>query len=149
MILSCLVSSNVIVHDRRVGPHIGSDHYPVVIDFSISAKREAQKRRLAQRRKGRQVRRKYTNRRFTQMDADLGTAKRNTSRQLSAISSQQDSKLKSKPRFDGWNRARYRNRQLAGLARFISEREGPIILLGDLNVTPWSPYFTDFLRKVR
>ncbi len=44
------------------------------------------------------------------------------------------------------DRAKYRNRQLAELARFISEQEEPIILLGDLNVTPWSPYFTDFLR---
>jgi len=34
-----LVSSGVVIHDRRVGPHIGSDHYPVVIDFSITAKR--------------------------------------------------------------------------------------------------------------
>jgi len=31
----CLVSSGVVVHNRRIGPHIGSDHYPVVVDFSI------------------------------------------------------------------------------------------------------------------
>jgi len=101
-----LVSSSVVVHDRRVGPNVGSDHYPVIIDFSISAKREAQKRGLAQRRKGRQVRRKYTNRRFTQMNADDNSsqsrsAEGNKSRQLSAISLQQDGKEKSKPRFDG------------------------------------------------
>jgi len=45
------------------------------------------------------------------------------------------------------DRAKSRNHQLAELARFISEREEPIILLGDLNVTPWSPYFTEFLRS--
>ena len=31
----CLVSSGVVVHNRKIGPNIGSDHYPVVIDFSI------------------------------------------------------------------------------------------------------------------
>ena len=31
----CLVSKHVIVHSRRVSGNIGSDHYPVVIDFSI------------------------------------------------------------------------------------------------------------------
>ncbi len=33
----CLVSSGVVVHNRKTGPDIGSDHYPVVIDFSIEA----------------------------------------------------------------------------------------------------------------
>ncbi len=31
----CLVSSRVVVHDRRIGPQVGSDHYPVVVDFSV------------------------------------------------------------------------------------------------------------------
>ncbi len=31
-----LVSPEIVVHDRRVGPHIGSDHLPVILDFSIS-----------------------------------------------------------------------------------------------------------------
>ncbi|MFQ5801556.1 MAG: endonuclease/exonuclease/phosphatase family protein [Candidatus Methylomirabilales bacterium] len=31
----CLVSSGVVVHNRRTGPDIGSDHYPVVVDFSV------------------------------------------------------------------------------------------------------------------
>lgn len=31
----CLVSPRVLVHNRKVGPHIGSDHYPIVVDFSI------------------------------------------------------------------------------------------------------------------
>lgn len=31
----CLVSHHIIVHQRRVGPHIGSDHYPIIVDFSV------------------------------------------------------------------------------------------------------------------
>ena len=31
----CLVSPRIVVHNRRIGPHIGSDHYPVVVDFSV------------------------------------------------------------------------------------------------------------------
>ncbi len=31
----CLVSSGVLVHNRRIGPNIGSDHYPVIVDFSV------------------------------------------------------------------------------------------------------------------
>ncbi|MFQ5960860.1 MAG: endonuclease/exonuclease/phosphatase family protein [Candidatus Methylomirabilales bacterium] len=34
----CLVSSGVIVHDRYIGPNIGSDHYPVVVDFSVEGR---------------------------------------------------------------------------------------------------------------
>lgn len=33
----CLVSREIVVHRRRVGPNIGSDHYPVIVDFSITA----------------------------------------------------------------------------------------------------------------
>ena len=33
----CLVSSGVVVHDRRVGPGMGSDHWPVFVEFSIEA----------------------------------------------------------------------------------------------------------------
>lgn len=33
----CLVSSEVVVHDRQTGPNVGSDHYPVVVDFSVDA----------------------------------------------------------------------------------------------------------------
>ena len=43
--------------------------------------------------------------------------------------------------------AEYRNNQLADLAQFVSEQEDPIILLGDLNISPWSPIFKDFLRS--
>ena len=31
----CLISSGVFVQHRQVGPNIGSDHYPLVVDFSI------------------------------------------------------------------------------------------------------------------
>jgi endonuclease/exonuclease/phosphatase (EEP) superfamily protein YafD len=40
------ISSNIQVHCRRVGPRIGSDHQPVVLDFSIMARNEAGKFRL-------------------------------------------------------------------------------------------------------
>lgn len=33
-----LISDNVLVHHREVGPDIGSDHYPILMDFSISDK---------------------------------------------------------------------------------------------------------------
>ncbi len=31
----CLVSPEIAVHDRTIGPKVGSDHFPVVVDFSI------------------------------------------------------------------------------------------------------------------
>jgi len=42
--------------------------------------------------------------------------------------------------------ARLRNQQLAEIANHVRGQSKPVILLGDLNVTPWSPYFTDLLR---
>ena len=33
----CLVSSEIVVHRRRVGRRIGSDHLPIVVDFSLAA----------------------------------------------------------------------------------------------------------------
>lgn len=39
-----------------------------------------------------------------------------------------------------------RNEQLAAAARVLATEEGPKLLVGDLNATPWSPYF---LRLVR
>ena len=44
------------------------------------------------------------------------------------------------------NYARDRNRQLSALARFAHNTKGPIVLVGDLNITSWSPYFTDLLE---
>ena len=42
-------------------------------------------------------------------------------------------------------RLRDRNRQLAGLGRMVRNRTGPIMVLGDLNITSWSPCFQDLL----
>jgi len=46
-----------------------------------------------------------------------------------------------------WRRARDRNKQFRELAKFVSGQDDSIILLGDLNVTPWSPFFIQFLRS--
>jgi len=32
----CLVSSDISVHARRLGPRVGSDHLPVILDFSLT-----------------------------------------------------------------------------------------------------------------
>ncbi len=42
--------------------------------------------------------------------------------------------------------AAFRNRQLAEVARLIQRQSGPVVVLGDLNLTSWSPYFHEFLR---
>ena len=42
-------------------------------------------------------------------------------------------------------RARSRNRQLDALARWARSRNDPVLLMGDLNVSSWSPYFHDLL----
>ncbi len=34
----CLVSSRVVVHHRQTGPDIVSDHYPVIVDFSVEGR---------------------------------------------------------------------------------------------------------------
>lgn len=39
----------------------------------------------------------------------------------------------------------FRNRQLEQVARLAHGREGPVMLLGDLNTTSWSPYFRDLV----
>ena len=41
--------------------------------------------------------------------------------------------------------AHSRNEQLSKIATLVSQRTNPVVLLGDLNVTPWSPVFWDFL----
>jgi len=43
-------------------------------------------------------------------------------------------------------RAENRDQQLTEVAKFISHQADPILLLGDLNTSPWSPIFKDFLR---
>lgn len=40
-----------------------------------------------------------------------------------------------------------RNRQLEQIARTIKEMDGPVVLAGDLNITPWSPFFSDLLKQ--
>jgi endonuclease/exonuclease/phosphatase (EEP) superfamily protein YafD len=42
--------------------------------------------------------------------------------------------------------ARLRNEQLQQIAGYVRRRNSPVIVLGDLNVTPWSPYFSGLLR---
>lgn len=42
--------------------------------------------------------------------------------------------------------ARARNRQLEALARVVSRFDSPLLVLGDLNCSPWSPYFRRLLR---
>ena len=39
-----------------------------------------------------------------------------------------------------------RNTHLADLARTARAQSGPVLLIGDINITPWSPYFRDLLR---
>ena len=46
----------------------------------------------------------------------------------------------------GRNAAR-RNEQLAAIAKLVSNTKGPVVVAGDLNITPWSPYFKDLLRQ--
>ncbi len=40
-----------------------------------------------------------------------------------------------------------RNSQLRDLAQISAQNQGNVIVVGDLNVTPWSFYFQDFLRQ--
>jgi endonuclease/exonuclease/phosphatase (EEP) superfamily protein YafD len=42
--------------------------------------------------------------------------------------------------------SRWRNAQLAALPGWVHRATSPLILLGDLNMTPWSPYFRRLLR---
>ena len=40
-----------------------------------------------------------------------------------------------------------RNKQLHALSQYLQEKTRPVMVLGDLNVSPWSPYFTDLTKK--
>jgi endonuclease/exonuclease/phosphatase (EEP) superfamily protein YafD len=42
--------------------------------------------------------------------------------------------------------ARLRNDQLQNIAAMIRKQSRPAIVIGDLNTTPWSPYFSDLLQ---
>lgn len=41
----------------------------------------------------------------------------------------------------------HRNKQLAAAARHVRNLPSPKIFIGDLNITPWSPYYSDFVRE--
>lgn len=40
-----------------------------------------------------------------------------------------------------------RNEQLTALAQFVTDIRGPIVLLGDLNTSPWSFFFRRLLEQ--
>jgi endonuclease/exonuclease/phosphatase (EEP) superfamily protein YafD len=42
--------------------------------------------------------------------------------------------------------SKHRNNQLEGLPQVVHKRENPLLLIGDLNTSPWSPYFTRLLK---
>jgi endonuclease/exonuclease/phosphatase (EEP) superfamily protein YafD len=44
-------------------------------------------------------------------------------------------------------RSGYRNRQLEAVAKYVRSVERPVVLVGDLNTTPWSPHFKRLLRR--
>lgn len=46
----------------------------------------------------------------------------------------------------GADYAAWRNEQLANVAHFIGAVEGEAVVIGDLNTTPWSPYFKQLCR---
>lgn len=43
--------------------------------------------------------------------------------------------------------AEMRNNQLAALPAIVKGRPYPVLLIGDLNTSPWSPYFMELLRN--
>jgi endonuclease/exonuclease/phosphatase (EEP) superfamily protein YafD len=47
----------------------------------------------------------------------------------------------------GPDHARLRNEQLAAISAFLQDVKLPVILLGDLNATPWCPYFRKLLSN--
>jgi len=42
--------------------------------------------------------------------------------------------------------ARLRNEQLLRISEYVREQSAPVVVLGDLNTTPWSPYFKSLLK---
>ncbi len=43
--------------------------------------------------------------------------------------------------------SRHRNSQLAALPAIVKKQKYPVVLIGDLNTTPWSPHFTKLIRE--
>ena len=42
---------------------------------------------------------------------------------------------------------RERNQQLAAIAEFVRDLSEPVVVVGDLNITPWSPHYARFLSE--
>jgi endonuclease/exonuclease/phosphatase (EEP) superfamily protein YafD len=49
----------------------------------------------------------------------------------------------------GKYRTNLRNKQLVSLAEEIQKNNQPTVVIGDFNITPWSPYFEEFIKKTR
>jgi endonuclease/exonuclease/phosphatase (EEP) superfamily protein YafD len=49
----------------------------------------------------------------------------------------------------GKYRTDLRNKELASLAEEIQKNNQPTVVVGDFNITPWSPYFEEFIQKSR
>jgi endonuclease/exonuclease/phosphatase (EEP) superfamily protein YafD len=45
------------------------------------------------------------------------------------------------------SKARQRNQQLQRIANFLRPKENPVLLVGDLNISPWSYYFGQLLKN--
>jgi len=45
--------------------------------------------------------------------------------------------------------AQIRSDQLDGLAAFVDTLNGPVALIGDLNISPYSPLFADFMQSAQ
>jgi endonuclease/exonuclease/phosphatase (EEP) superfamily protein YafD len=45
----------------------------------------------------------------------------------------------------GGLRTQYRDEQLQAIAEWVRRQDQPVVVVGDLNISPWSPVFTDFL----
>ncbi|HEY5653142.1 MAG TPA: endonuclease/exonuclease/phosphatase family protein [Pontiella sp.] len=43
--------------------------------------------------------------------------------------------------------ARNRDNQLKALPKYTKDQKLPVLLIGDLNITPWSPLFRDLIKK--
>jgi endonuclease/exonuclease/phosphatase (EEP) superfamily protein YafD len=46
----------------------------------------------------------------------------------------------------GWNLFEYRNRHLQAIGNYVKGTKDPVILLGDFNLTPWSPYYRQLVQ---
>lgn len=49
----------------------------------------------------------------------------------------------------GARRLQTRTEEMAAIAAIVAERPEPVVVVGDFNSTPWSPYFMDLLAATR